>query len=69
MKKQISTTLFILFLGTTLQAQITRGAQEGELYISTDWYMDNYDKFKNQTGISHRVPWKSGALSVIKWFF
>ncbi len=42
MKKQISTILFILFLGTTLQAQITRGAQEGELYISTDWYMDNY---------------------------
>ncbi len=23
-------------------SQITRGAQPGELYISTDWYMDNY---------------------------
>jgi len=34
-----------------------------------DWYMDNYEKFKNKTGISHRVPWKSGALSIIKWFF
>ena len=25
-----------------LQAQITRGATPGELYISTDWYMDEY---------------------------
>lgn len=33
------------------------------------WYLDNLDSFKDQTGISHRVPWKQGILSVAKWFF
>ena len=38
---------FILLLGSFLlyldtYGQITRGAQEGELYLSTDWYMDTY---------------------------
>ncbi|HEX2958429.1 MAG TPA: NAD-dependent epimerase/dehydratase family protein [Chitinispirillaceae bacterium] len=33
------------------------------------WYMDNLEKFKNTSGISHRVPWKQGILSVLKLFF
>jgi len=33
------------------------------------WYLDNLDKFKGQTGISHRAPWKQGILAVAKWFF
>ena len=33
------------------------------------WYLDNLDSFKNQSGVNHRVPWKQGFLSVIKWFF
>ena len=33
------------------------------------WYLDNLDKFKGQTGISHRVPWKQGILAAAKWFF
>jgi hypothetical protein len=28
--------------GSTAQAQITRGVQPAEIYISTDWYIDNY---------------------------
>lgn len=34
-----------------------------------EWYKANLDSFKNQSGISHRVPWKQGILGVIKKFF
>ena len=34
-----------------------------------DWYVANMDKFKNASGVSHRVPWKQGALSLAKIFF
>jgi nucleoside-diphosphate-sugar epimerase len=34
-----------------------------------DWYVANLDKFKHASGVSHRVPWKQGALSVAKIFF
>jgi len=33
------------------------------------WYVANMDKFKNASGVSHRVPWKQGALSLAKVFF
>jgi nucleoside-diphosphate-sugar epimerase len=33
------------------------------------WYLDNLKSFQNQTGVSHRVPWKQGILAVAKWFF
>ncbi len=33
------------------------------------WYLENLDFFKNQSGISHRVPWKQGILSIAKKFF
>jgi len=33
------------------------------------WYVANLKKFENQTGISHRVPWKQGILKFISWFF
>ena len=31
--------------------------------------IENIDKFKNTTGISHRVPWKQGILRLAKIFF
>lgn len=34
-----------------------------------DWYLQNYDLFKNQSGVTHRVPWKQGILKIISWFF
>jgi nucleoside-diphosphate-sugar epimerase len=34
-----------------------------------DWYKANLDSFKNQNGVSHRVPWKQGILGLIKKFF
>lgn len=33
------------------------------------WYLKHVDEFKNQTGISHRVPWKQGILKFAKKFF
>lgn len=51
MKNQI--LFFILYLGTCIlyidsyAQQITRGAQEGELYISTFWYLDIYNYYEH----------------------
>ncbi len=33
------------------------------------WYLENLESFKNQSGISHRVPWKQGILKIAKIFF
>ena len=33
------------------------------------WYVDNHEKFKGKSGISHRVPWKQGILRIAKIFF
>jgi nucleoside-diphosphate-sugar epimerase len=33
------------------------------------WYIDHIHEFSGQTGVSHRVPWKQGALALAKWFF
>ena len=33
------------------------------------WYIDSRHKFESQSGISHRVPWKQGALGLLKKVF
>jgi len=33
------------------------------------WYLENRDKFKNASGVSHRAPWKQGILGLAKLFF
>ncbi len=33
------------------------------------WYVDHLAQFENASGVSHRVPWKQGALGVAKAFF
>lgn len=33
------------------------------------WYVNNLETFQNASGISHRVPWKQGALRLAKVFF
>jgi nucleoside-diphosphate-sugar epimerase len=33
------------------------------------WYLDNVHKFEGKSGVSHRVPWKQGILSIAKRFF
>ncbi len=34
-----------------------------------EWYIENLDKFEGQSGVTHRVPWKQGALKIFKLFF
>jgi nucleoside-diphosphate-sugar epimerase len=33
------------------------------------WYLENLPKFQHASGVSHRVPWKQGALGLIKALF
>jgi nucleoside-diphosphate-sugar epimerase len=33
------------------------------------WYLDHLEQIEGQSGISHRVPWKQGALGFAKRFF
>jgi nucleoside-diphosphate-sugar epimerase len=33
------------------------------------WYIDHLHTFEGKSGVSHRVPWKQGILSVAKLFF
>jgi len=33
------------------------------------WYVDHLAQFEHASGVSHRVPWKQGALGVAKAFF
>ena len=33
------------------------------------WYLAHYHEFASRSGVSHRVPWKQGALKMAKWFF
>jgi nucleoside-diphosphate-sugar epimerase len=34
-----------------------------------DWYITNLASFQHASGISHRVPWKQGALGLVKVLF
>ena len=33
------------------------------------WYIENRTQFENASGVSHRVPWKQGAVGLLKRFF
>ena len=33
------------------------------------WYLDNLAHFEQQTGVSHRAPWRQGILKLAKLFF
>ncbi|MBF4510548.1 MAG: NAD-dependent epimerase/dehydratase family protein [Aeromicrobium sp.] len=33
------------------------------------WYVEHLDDFAGSSGVSHRVPWKQGILSIAKRFF
>ena len=33
------------------------------------WYLDSLSAFQSQSGVSHRVPWRQGILSLAKLFF
>jgi dTDP-D-glucose 4,6-dehydratase len=33
------------------------------------WYIENRKNFEQQSGVSHRVPWKQGAIGLLKKAF
>jgi nucleoside-diphosphate-sugar epimerase len=33
------------------------------------WYLEHLEDFQGRSGVSHRVPWKQGALGIAKLFF
>jgi len=33
------------------------------------WYLENLESISQKSGISHRAPWKQGALGLLKKFF
>lgn len=44
-------------------------SNQDALLRNYDWYLANFKNFAGQTGVSHRVPWKQGILSLGKLFF
>lgn len=46
-----------------------RFSNKEALVRNYDWYVENVESFRGKTGVSHRVPWKQGFLSVIKHFY
>lgn len=45
-------------------------SNQNALLRNYEWYIANMDHFQQAgTGISHRVPWKQGALGIVKKFF
>jgi len=46
-----------------------RFSNRDALLRNFEWYIAHRDHFKEASGVSHRVPWKQGALGILKRFF
>jgi nucleoside-diphosphate-sugar epimerase len=46
-----------------------RYSNRDALIRNYDWYVLHREEYRRKTGISHRVPWKKGALQLAKYFF
>jgi nucleoside-diphosphate-sugar epimerase len=46
-----------------------RYSNRDALLRNFQWYVDNREHFREASGVSHRVPWKQGALGILKRFF
>jgi len=44
-------------------------SNQDALIRNYEWYVANLHKFEHTSGVSHRVPWKQGILSIAKMFF
>lgn len=44
-------------------------SNQDALLRNYEWYLSHRNDFVGQSGVSHRVPWKQGILSVAKRFF
>ena len=46
-----------------------RWSNRESLVRNYDWYVANLERFASASGVTHRVPWKQGALGLAKLFF
>lgn len=46
-----------------------RYSNKDALLRNFKWYIDNRQSFASQSGVTHRVPWKQGALGLVKRVF
>jgi nucleoside-diphosphate-sugar epimerase len=46
-----------------------RYSNQQALLRNLDWYIANREQFAGASGITHRAPWKQGALGLVKRFF
>lgn len=46
-----------------------RYSNKDALLRNVSWYLDHKERFTGSSGISHRAPWKQGALGVLKRVF
>jgi len=46
-----------------------RYSNKDALIRNFQWYIANRDKFQSASGVTHRVPWKQGALGLLKKVF
>ena len=44
-------------------------SNQAALLRNFEWYLAHREQFAAQSGVSHRVPWKQGALGLVKLFF
>ncbi len=44
-------------------------SNQDALIRNYEWYVAHLDEFEGESGVSHRVPWKQGILSVAKRLF
>lgn len=48
---------------------VPRYSNEQALIRNFDWYRLHRDEYRGKVGVSHRVPWKRGALRLAEAFF
>jgi len=53
----------------TKMSFVPRYSNRDALLRNYDWYVAHRDEYRGKIGISHRVPWKKGALQLAKYFF
>jgi nucleoside-diphosphate-sugar epimerase len=48
---------------------VPRYSNRDALLRNYEWYVAHCDEYRGKSGVSHRVPWKKGALQLAKYFF
>jgi nucleoside-diphosphate-sugar epimerase len=48
---------------------VPRHSNREALIRNYDWYVSNRERFSGKAGVTHRVPWRRGALRLARYFF